>query len=1038
MGIFKVNIASMFRSLEEGGAMKLNPASTARLAVTAGLCASMVLGSTPVAAIADELDLANGAQGTVVVGGGAPAGATQSKSIDATSSPTDELNVTSGDEDPLTGNIAEAPKVDGPSPAPTSEPEPTVKPASANAKRTTSGVVTTVDDLATALEAGGAVKLDASITVNDGRTFKISKDITLDLNGFVLKSEHTGSNHRLFSIANAAFTVKDGSASRKGGIQSATGGILMKTGAKVKIESGSIRTQNVAVDSDSSGISDASLTVTGGTISTAKDNGAVILRGGTGIVFNMSGGVIESTGNNNTVYLRSHSAKDAIVANFTGGTIKREGTGGQVVTVYGTVFNMSGGAVIESQGVAGISLGEDSTTTGILNMSGSAHIQTAGACVKTRGTSTVNIKGGTLASKNGAVISHLKTETPVVNIEDGTFTENAKPANIKDYLKPGFALDSNGSVMPSTDNKTDVYVDGKFVAGYATLAEAVEKAPAGATITLRADLTESVTVGQGRDLTIDLASHTLTAKSGKAIKVDGGCLALTDSTAKNAPVISDDYNTVTYLSGKVVANDAAIAVHNGGTFVLDGGTVESTGDCGVYTGAENGGSGSFTMRGGYIVAQEYGIGVMNAGSTVSVEGGVVVAKDNAALAGNGSKGYGGTTVNVSGGTLIGHIKTSGYIACGIYHPQSGTLNITGGTIYADGGVGVLARAGSANITGGSITSTGKASGRVGDNETQVPSAGIVVDRAAGYPGAAESDVVKVSGSATIKASDGSDAISALVAEGASKKGLIQVTGGSFSTTPADEFIVEGCGPTKQPDGSYVVHKHSLKYHAATDSTCTTHGNHEYWSCEVDGCGALFTDAAGTNETTADVLRRPLAAHSLERIDAVPATQDKGGVLEHWKCSVCGGLFLDKEGLKPTTADDLRVPATGKSEVQEVTITFHDGIGGTAKVTVKCGELLAEPKAPSKDGWKFVGWFKTIDDQGRVYDEWDFSKDVASEDMTLYGGWVKQSAQKPSKDNAKPTNKLPATSDMAMLPIAVVGSAGVAAIALASDKRRKSE
>lgn len=594
---------------------------------------------------------------------------------------------------------------------------------------------------------------------------------------------------------------------------------------------------------------------------------------------------------------------------------------------------------------------------------------------------------------------------------------------------------------PAAESKVEVLVNGKFEAGYATLSEAVEKAPTNATIVLRADLTDSVTIGQGRNLTIDLAGHTLTAKSGKAIAVDGGKLILTDSTAKNAPVVSADYNTVTYQSGKVVANDTTIAVYNGGSFVLKGGAVESTGDCGVYTGAANGGSGTFTMHDGYIMAQEYGIGVMNDGSNVSVEGGVVVAKDNAALAGNGTKGYGGTTVNVSGGTLIGHIQTSGYIACGIYHPQAGTLDITGGTIYADGGVGVLARAGSANITGGSIISIGKASGWVGDNKIQVPSAGIVVDRAAGYPGAAESDVVKVSGSATIKASDDSDAISALVDEGTSKEGLVQVTGGSFSTTPADEFIVEGYGPAKQPDGSYGVHKHSLKHHVATDSTCIAHGNHEYWSCEVDGCGLLFTDADGKNETTADAVRLPLAAHALEHVDAVPATQDKDGALEHWKCPVCGGLFLDKEGLKPTTADELRVPATGKPEVQEVTITFDDGIGGTAKVTVKRGELLDEPKAPTKDGWKFVGWFKTIDDQGRVYDEWDFSKDIATEDMTLYGGWVKQGAQKPGesgKDDKKPTNKLPATGDMAMIPIVAIGSAGVAAIALASDKRRKSE
>ena len=68
------------------------------------------------------------------------------------------------------------------------------------------------------------------------------------------------------------------------------------------------------------------------------------------------------------------------------------------------------------------------------------------------------------------------------------------------------------------------------------------------------------------------------------------------------------------------------------------------------------------------------------------------------VAGNGTvnetTNAGGTEINLTGGTLIGHITSSGYIAGGVYHPQSGKLTISGDVdIYADGGVGVLMRRG---------------------------------------------------------------------------------------------------------------------------------------------------------------------------------------------------------------------------------------------------------------------------------------------------------------------------------------------------------
>ena len=140
----------------------------------------------------------------------------------------------------------------------------------------------------------------------------------------------------------------------------------------------------------------------------------------------------------------------------------------------------------------------------------------------------------------------------------------------------------------------------------------------------------------------------------------------------------------------------------------------------------------------------YGIGVYGNGAVVNVEGGVVVADDNGAIAGNGSynsdsngdgekDNYGGTEINIRGGTVIGHIVSPGYIAVGIYHPQNGELNISGGTIYADNGVGICIRNGSLNISeNAQLYASGNEAGKVGDAANEIPGKTVVIDYSTGY------------------------------------------------------------------------------------------------------------------------------------------------------------------------------------------------------------------------------------------------------------------------------------------------------------------
>ena len=335
---------------------------------------------------------------------------------------------------------------------------------------------------------------------------------------------------------------------------------------------------------------------------------------------------------------------------------------------------------------------------------------------------------------------------------------------------------------------------------YPTLQQAVEAAGTdAATITLLENANETVTVGAGKNITLDLNGKTVTGQANAAVLVDGGSLTVQDSKATEGPAVGDDYS-VTYASGVLEAGEGkhAVQVYNSGSFVLESGTVSSAGNCGIYAS----GKGTATVNGGYVHAREYGVGAINEGTTLNINGGVIVADDNAAVAGNGSDGMGGTTINIDGGTMIGHIESKDYIACGVYHPQDGKLNITGGTIVADGGVGVLMRGGSASITGGTIIATGTGTGKVGDSTILSGHYGVLVDTESHYVGLAEDDKVEISGSASVSADDACIAVRANAGEDENDR--VVVSGGTFNQDVTDFVIAGNKTVFDEESGKYVL------------------------------------------------------------------------------------------------------------------------------------------------------------------------------------------------------------------------------------------
>ncbi len=76
-----------------------------------------------------------------------------------------------------------------------------------------------------------------------------------------------------------------------------------------------------------------------------------------------------------------------------------------------------------------------------------------------------------------------------------------------------------------------------------------------------------------------------------------------------------------------------------------------------------------------------------------------------------------------------------------------------------------------------------------------------------------------------------------------------------------------------------VHVHALEKVEATPATCDENGTWEHYACQ---CGAIFEDAEGTVELTAEELViLPLGHERIELVEAVLPTCDVAGNIEYW-------------------------------------------------------------------------------------------------------------------------------------------------------------
>lgn len=253
----------------------------------------------------------------------------------------------------------------------------------------------------------------------------------------------------------------------------------------------------------------------------------------------------------------------------------------------------------------------------------------------------------------------------------------------------------------------------------------------------------TITIPEGKKVTVDLGGNNIVS-TGTTFYANGGELVL-----KNGSLTSN-------------SNPAVIA-QNGATVTVDGANIISAHHNGI-----NATEAEVIINSGSITSQEAGIAGFK-DSVITINGGTITGIDNGGLMGNGSPAGSdndGSNMNVimNGGKIIGHIQSAGYVACGVYVPNTGSFIMNGGEIESDG-CGICMRGGLVKIgANAKITATGTSGvkGKVGDSRVVVGPYAIVYDANSKYPGMDSLELIIENG-AQLSGTDGD--IDTILAEG---------------------------------------------------------------------------------------------------------------------------------------------------------------------------------------------------------------------------------------------------------------------------------
>lgn len=538
-------------------------------------------------------------------------------------------------------------------------------------------------------------------------------------------------------------------------------------------------------------------------------------------------------------------------------------------------------------------------------------------------------------------------------------TESGNTVTQTDKTAPAGQSNLYGRFVPGTTGKlvidgTAVF-DSSIVAvvdnkGYKTLADAVAAAQGGATVKLLANINGQTVIPADKNIVLDLNGKTMT-HTGTTL-YNSGTLVVKDSSADK--------------SGKIVSTgNVGIGVNHNSTTTIEYANIQAQ-EGAVIT--------------GYAT-----------GATITIEDGVFTALDNAVVAGNGNKTDKNTEgtpervnankITINGGTFNGMIKTSGYVACGIYAPWKDNIVVNGGTFNITGGAGIVARGGIVVVNNGEFNTTGNATGKVGDSRVVVPCSALVFDSAAKYPSLTNDSKIQINDG---KFKSDVDTIK-VVKDDADTNSRVVVGSGYFTTDPS-AYCVTGKTGVSRGDSTYpwtvgtveVKDENVIKTDTKAGATTATLGSEiateNENAAKTVGKSVTPTKLADTTPITADDKAQALT--ELVKNNKVALTED-GKIPENTTVTVVKETYLDVTVTGYNTENKtvsmdivpkynlIAVAKTGTNEEKVTLKSAQDAKVGSTEVTVILPEAFKGQKVYINHNNGANLYVATADESGKI-------------------------------------------------------------------------
>ncbi len=616
----------------------------------------------------------------------------------------------------------------------------------------------------------------ASVVLTKTLTIPAGKTVAIDLNGKTISYETTESKAEDMIVNKGDLTITDSSTDKDGKFSYKYSGApntsysydnaSIQNEGVLTIEAGTVENTTAAMSHASYAINTnagATLNVKGGKV--LNLNGHAIRQTSFGTAtntVNISDGYIEGTRAVQFQLPGSASATTApeMILNIIGGELKSsESTYNLAVYVY------SNGQSAEN---ANISVSGDAVINGNIALNDAA----TDSMVK----GAASVTGGTINGDYG-IFSYADTDTNnAISITGGTFATNYSEMYAED---DGYAFETNdddtyGVIIDPEQTVFAASIDG---IGYDTLQNAIKTAQDGDTIKLLKDYSDYKMIQIGKSIAIDLNGHNINRTfGGIAVDITDGDVVITGTgkISGSTTGIAIAYDAaLTLEEGVTVEGRDGYGVDNDGDLTIDGATITAT-EYGVVLYSGDDWAASLEMLDGSVSGQ-YGVAAY-ANTSVTVKGGTI----SGAVAGlSGEGGSHGTTFDIEGGTIQSEDGV------GIYHPQNGELNISGGTVI--GATGINMKSGELNITGGTIQGTGeKADYSFIGGGFNCTGDALVIE-SCGYPGGAP--VVSITGG-TFE-SENASAVASYVGNNVTDVVTDFISGGTYSDENAESYLADG-------------------------------------------------------------------------------------------------------------------------------------------------------------------------------------------------------------------------------------------------------